>query len=213
MAKSIDMGGPITAGISTTATITQVIGTGGGSGNGGWPIQGAGLFNRVGNRISLKSLHLVGQLFPTTNSTTGVAEYLRILVVYDKMPNGAAPAIADILADQDETGTLTTSTWSNMNLNNRDRFKILMDDRIHVPNNSAGQEGDQFAAVIDYKGEYNINRFIRLQDLETMFKASSTGQLSDVSTGNLWLVTIGNVASSANGYQLRWNARIRYTDC
>ncbi|AYP28732.1 MAG: capsid protein [Circoviridae sp.] len=211
--KSCDVGGPQSRSLDsrTVVAVAQVLGAGG-AGAGGWPITGAGIFNRIGNRITLKSLHIVG-LLKQTGTATGLQEYIRIMVVYDKMPNGTVPVAGDILGDQDSTGAITTNSWSNMRIDNRDRFKILMDDRIGVVNNAATGLQSGEAMVIDYKGEININRFIKLNDMETMFKASTNGQLSDVAVGNLWLFCLGNIAAGSEGYSLVYNARLRYHDC
>lgn len=214
--KCIDHAGPGTAlTLNSTAQVTQVIGIGGGTPNGGWPLIGAGIFNRIGNRITLKSLHIVGQVALSANAGAGVNEYLRIMVVYDKMPNGTQPAYADIIADQDNLGVLVSSSWSNSRIDNRDRFKILMDDRVDIPSNSStsGVISGAQEAVLDYKNECNVNRFIRLNDMETMFKASVNGALGDVAVGNIWIVTVGNVVAGSEGFKFVFNSRIRYTDC
>lgn len=204
MLKAVDLAGPITVGISTTPTFTLLNAT----------QTGAGFFNRIGSRITLKSLHLVGQLL-AGGVGAGVAEYLRILIIYDKQANGAVPNIADILLDQNQTAaTTTTNSWSHLNIVNRDRFMVLMDNRVDVPINSAAATTENIAAVIDYNGEHNVNRFVRLNDLETMYKSSSAPTtIADISVGSLWLVTFGNIGVATAAYAFSFNSRLRYYDC
>lgn len=205
MLKSVDLAGPVTSQISNAANfiLTNAVQT------------GAGFFNRIGSRITLKSLHLVGQITPGTGSPTGVSEYLRIMVVYDKQANGATPNIADLLQDQNQTAaTVVTNAWSHLNMVNRDRFQILMDDRVEVPINTFTAEFNNISSIIDYTGEVNINRFIRLNDLETMFKSSSSPTTqADISVGALYVVTFGTLSAATSGFAFNFNARLRYWDC
>lgn len=213
MLKSVDMKGPFNQVLNSTGAV--------GGQNTNKPFNaiqaGTGFFNRIGNRITMKSLHLVGTLTTTANVTAGIVEYLRIMVVYDKQANGAAPAITDILLDTAQDATSVTNAWSSTNINNRDRFLILMDDRIDIPNNAATALTAEQQSIMPQGGdqqEVNINRFIKLNDLEAMYKASSSpAVIGDITVGALWLVTLGTAAAGAEGYQLTYNARLRYHDC
>lgn len=178
------------------------------------PQQGAAFYQRVGQKIEMKSVHLIGNIVPTGNGTGG-NEYLRVMVLYDHQPNGALPAIADILSSYNGAGNISSTSYDGLNLNNRDRFVILRDIRIHIPqNNSTAALGDGVASVIDYGGKYNINEFIKLKNLVAHFKSSTSGlnQIGDLATGALLLVTFGDTASGTAGYAFNWQARLRYKD-
>lgn len=204
--KSVDLKGqPVAQTISTTAGFHLLNG-----------IQaGTGFFNRVGNRVTNKSLHLVGQIVKNTNTPSGLSEYLRVMVVYDKQANGAQPAIADLLLDTADDATTTTNSWSGININNRDRFQVLMDNRVSVANDGATAEDETDAAIIDYTvNKVNVNRYMKLNDLETMYKSSTNpAAIGDVAVGALWLVTFGNLPALNSPYNFIFNARLRYYDC
>lgn len=178
---------------------------------------GSAFYNRIGNEIEMKSLHLVGQVIANGAASTGVNEYLRIMLIYDRQPNGAYPVLADILSNYDNNGTTSSSSYAMTNPNNKDRFQILMDDRLSISNNITTVATQQNTAyVIDYiKNEVNISRYVKLKGLMTRFKTStSPSVIGDISTGALYLVGIGNQAAGANGagYQFLFNSRLKYTD-
>ena len=80
--------------------------------------QGSDFTNRIGRKYTNVAVQLEGFLGPQDNSI-GTTK-CRVMLIYDSQPNGALPAIADVL----------TASTSNafMNLNNRDRFKVLCDE-------------------------------------------------------------------------------------
>jgi len=173
--------------------------------------EGSSFYNRVGRKVMMRSLQINGVINQTGNNGGGY-EYLRGMIVYDRQPNGAFPAIADLLQDVDLTGAATTNSFSGINMNNRDRFKVLADMRWSIPNDSNSSEVDLVAGILDYtKNEVNVNRFIPLFNLEAHYKASN-GNQTDLSTGNLFLVTFGSNASGSDAYQLAFHARLRYHD-
>jgi len=77
---------------------------------------------RIGRRTVMKSILFRFYLVPNISATNGaLGDVVRMMLVYDCQSNAAAPAVGDILAG----GAPTFD--SPMNLNNRDRFKILAD--------------------------------------------------------------------------------------
>nr|WAE42210.1 MAG: capsid protein [Cressdnaviricota sp.] len=175
---------------------------------------GSAFYNRIGNDIEMKSLHLIGQIAISGNVTGPTQEYIRIMIIYDRQPNGNYPAIADVLTNYDNAGTTTSNSYCHLNPNNADRFKILMDNRIDIPYNSGAADFNQAAEIFDYtKNEVNINRFIPLRGLLTKYKASSSpAVIGDQATGALLLFCLGSVASGAEGYNFKYTSRIRYRD-
>lgn len=176
--------------------------------------EGSSFYNRIGRRISMRSLHLKFTLAPSGNGA-GVGETLRFMVIYDRQPNGAAPAISDLLLDYDNTGATGTTVKSGMNMNNSDRFVMLRDKILQIPNNgaavalSAGQEAimDQF----EEKGDFNW--FVKLRGSEVHYKATSNpAVIGDIATGALYFVTYSNIAVATSGYNATYLARLRYSD-
>lgn len=173
--------------------------------------EGASFYNRVGRRTHMKSIHVTGELIETGNGA-GVAEYDRVMLVYDRQPNGNFPAISDILLDYGNDGTTFTTSYSKLNLNNVERFAILRDQRIQIAANS-GASTNVAGAITNYGQQANINWFVPLKDLETHYKSTTNpAAIGDIATGALYLVTFGDVAIGSAGYQFKYNARLRFTD-
>ena len=90
--------------------------------------QGSDFTNRIGRKYTNVAVQLEGYLGPQ-DSNVGTTK-CRIMLIYDAQPNGALPAITDVL----------TASTSNafMNLNNRDRFKVLCDENYTRSNQQHG---------------------------------------------------------------------------
>lgn len=155
---------------------------------------GTDFTNRIGRKVCWKSVLIQG--FTQPQDTT-VGETLgRIMLVYDTQPNGALPAITDVLLNNDPT--------SPMQLNNRDRFKIIWDKRVvnGVYNTTATMAvGDMTIREV---------RKYKKVNLDTIFDGI-TAAIADVQSGSIFLLTIGNNAA-ANGYNLRCTIRCRFVD-
>lgn len=81
--------------------------------------EGPGPSDRIGRRINLRSLLLRWKFdFPATTYGT-----VRLLVFYDRGNNG----VADTAANYQSALLATTDVMSTPNMNNRERFTILMD--------------------------------------------------------------------------------------
>lgn len=173
---------------------------------------GSGFYQRVGRKIEMKSLTIKGisaTLRTVVNESIG-----RILVIYDRQTNGALPAIADILQGTDQTGANVTSAYSGINLNYRDRFLILKDEKFYLPSLT------DTAGVITNLGLHdNTQQFpmfkchLKLKNLETMFRAdTSPAVIGDIATGGLYLVVMGSLTSASTGWSFFWESRLRYGD-
>lgn len=173
---------------------------------------GTSFMNRVGRRIELKNLTLSCSIDPIR--TIATQDYVRVLVVYDRQTNGANPAIADILQSTDQAGANTTTSWSGINLNNRDRFRIFVDERITLPSQTFTAGVITNPGWVDpVKTTFNIKRFVKLGREVTQYKADSApAVVADIATGGLFLVTIGQFASGGEGYQMEVETRLRYND-
>ena len=103
--------------ITTAGTVTLINGI----------ATGTDINNRVGRKVIMKSLVFNVNNFPvatTANALQGIM--LRHMIVYDSQPNsaGTVPAVTDILE--------TATTLSPLNLNNRDRFRVIYDKRSQI---------------------------------------------------------------------------------
>lgn len=175
--------------------------------------EGTSFNNRVGRRVSLKSLQISGTLDDNTGGTPiNDSLYVRMLVLYDRQNNGGTPALADILQDVDSAGTTTTDAYSGINMNNSDRFKVLMDNRVFIPNDQTSAAGTNLeqgiAGYLPSTGETNIKRFIKLGGLETHY-GTANANVAGCQTGAIWLVF---VAAGSNMLQANLRIRLRYFD-
>ena len=173
---------------------------------------GAGFYNRIGRRIEMKSLHLTGLIHSTGKQAD--QDYCRLLVVYDRQTNGALPAASDILKDYDQSGSSSTGVFSGINPDNRERFVILADYRLAMPGTSDTAPGISANHAVDpVAPTFNINRFIPLKNLQTQFQAEHNPALiGDISTGAMYLVTMGSFASTTEPWRFDAKWRLRYRD-
>lgn len=142
--------------------------------------QGAGGTQRIARKVNMVSLLVRASL------TTAATGNLRWMVVYDHAPQGALPAITDIL--------VVDSINSPQNLNNNDRFMIIHDELIN--SNSGG-------TVI------HVSKFFRKFNpgLQSVWTNAATGTIADVTTGAVYVCAVGTAAVTLNAY-----TRIRFTD-
>lgn len=149
---------------------------------------GTSASDRIGRKIIMKSIFL-RYAYQLQSTTTGGSP-LRILVVYDKQANGAAPAITDIL--------LTDNFSSNNNLSNRDRFVTLM---------------DHMTDVVSVGNNYSVQGTVsRALNLETVYNDLLTNGITAIASGSIYcfIAQTGGALTAAPALTGRF--RIRYTD-
>jgi len=191
--------------ISTTATFDLLNGI----------QEGASFYNRIGRRTHMKSVHVTGQITVSSNAGAAANDYLRVMLIYDRQPNGTFPAIADLLLDYGNDGTSFTTSYSKGNLNNVERFAILRDCRIPVGDANNSQAASTFGAqmIPGAPGANQINWFVPLKDLETHYKSTTNpAAVGDIATGGLYLVTYGSNVAATAAYGFTYNARLRFID-
>jgi len=93
--------------------------------------QGAGDNERVGQRVRWFNMTIRGtiQYFPTATSVQQ-PDLLRLLIIYDRQTNGAAPLWSDIIAN---ISSGTHGPYDPPNWYQRGRYKILRDWMIATP--------------------------------------------------------------------------------
>lgn len=178
------------------------------------PGQGADYNQRIGRKVTVKSLYIKWRAFPSyqtdpTLLTTGAPElHGRILVVHDAQPNGVLPAFTDII--QVETTTGFADTISFVNMNNRDRFRIIMDKMHQFPAYFLSGK----TLLGDGNGSTWVGKKFKRLNLEVIFNASSTNAIADISSGALYVCVLGSELVATAEYNLAFdiNTRIRYTD-
>lgn len=173
---------------------------------------GSTFCNRIGRKMEMKSIRLVGFISPIRAQT--LYDYVRILIVYDRQTNGALPAIGDILQSTDQAAANGTSAFSGINLNNRDRFVIIRDGRFSLPEVTGAVAPFLPGTFIDQvTPTQQIDWFCKIPQYLTQYKADSApAVIGDIATGSLLVVTLGVQAAAAEGYQLNLETRLRFND-
>lgn len=174
---------------------------------------GSTYVNRTGRRIEMKSIRITGQITPVPRTSTTQDDYVRVIIFYDRQTNGAVPLVADVLSTTDQAAANTTTSYSGANLNNRDRFQILMDYRCELPGYTNTAGAISTPGFQDQTKEFTIDRYIKLKGQITQFKAdSSPAVIGDIATGGLFLLTLGAVAAGSEGWQGVFEHRLRFHD-
>jgi len=154
-------------------------------------LQGSTVYQRIGIKVLMKNIRIRGTLLPSAATVIGC---VRVAVVYDRQPNGAAAAVGDIF--QDCTAGAATNFSSGVNMSNKNRFTILRDQIFNF---------DAAQSIV-----HAIDWFIPCR-LQAEYKASG-GTIGDITTGSVLLV-VGEVLGGAGtvGFA-NFRSRIRYED-
>ena len=171
------------------------------------PVTGADYNARIGRKITLKSLFIRGRIQLEVDATLAAVsvtgQQARCIVVYDLQPNGAAPAITDILNTADPA--------SHLNLNNRDRFRVIADKEYTFDPYSSVTTANQ-AQLCFGRTIYNMKLYKRL-NLDMIFNAVNGGTVADIASGALYMVWLGSAPSASNGdVNAIVSTRVRYAD-
>lgn len=173
--------------------------------------RGTDSYQRVARRVKLVRVNVRGHIQNYQAGAAPGADYLRAFLVYDRESNGATPALSDILQDTTSAGATSTSAYSQVNINNADRFAIVKEwlwGTIHQSNVGGGSTGvDTLPTLSEVPFKYS-----KKLDLDTRFNSGNAGTSADITTGALYLVTCG-IQSAANAqYALNIDCRVRFVD-
>lgn len=172
---------------------------------------GSSFFNRIGRKVALKNIYLNGFIASVSSPAASLAqEYLRIIVVYDAQTNGATPVWSDVVQATTQNNATSSLTLDGFNLNNRDRFKILIDKRFTMPATTAAGAPSDGGVPAPTMCEAQVQEFRKLNNIETQYKAdSSPAVIGDVATGGIFILSQGTTGGQ---WDFNWTARVRYTD-
>ena len=184
------------------------------------PVNGAAFYNRIGTRTRAMSLQITGAIRPTyTNPAAKLAGLGRIMIIYDRQPNGSLPnAGSDVIADFPYNGVPVTNAMSGLNMNNRDRFLVLRDRKVKLPaigiNGAAPASSPNEFIDCAQDGGFVFKEYIKLKGLESHYKASS-GNVGDIATGS-FIILCSSTADAAVGTDAAWEfgycARLKFYD-
>lgn len=143
---------------------------------------------RIGRQVTLKSVEVHGWNYST--ASTGTDQGHRVLVVYDKQTNGAAPAITDILE--------TVHPIDQREESKRTRFIVLMDKAFSLSRDGVA-------------GDSAMWKFYKKIDLPEEFRGTAAA-VTSISMGGLYVITLGDQAAGSSAGSCKWSATVRYTD-
>lgn len=155
--------------------------------------QGTSVNQRVGKKIQLKSVQFRGQWTAGTATATCDAA---VLLVYDKRPTGALPAITDVLV------SVNSQAFNNDVF--AGRFRILR----RWDTNFVGNTTTLTTDTVVQSGDY----FVKLNNLPVVFRAAGTGAIGDVEEGALYLISVGNTATGTTSAIWSSAQRVRFLD-
>ena len=167
-------------------------------------VNGAELYQRVGRKVYNRSLHFRGAIQPNGAS---METHARVIIYYDSSSNKAFPAIADFL--KDANAAAATTHLSEINLDNRSRFQIIRDYQVLLGEASA-LAGTVEIIPDPIKNSLNVDFFIKLRGLETIYNVTNGGTIADITTGSINVVFLGDANCAT--YSMTWHSRLRYYD-
>jgi len=146
---------------------------------------------RVGRQIAIKSLHIRSLHYVTTG--TGVDQVQRMILFQDMQSNGVAPVWTDLLVGD---------VYSNPNLANRNRFRIIRDKTFYLNATAEPNSGHLNNLHIKFPG----------RGLITTYNAGNGGAVADIATNALYLYFVSNIGAGATAGGVIGSARLRYQD-
>lgn len=172
-------------------------------------VQGTDNFNRVGRKINMKSVHVRGVIFPKDPTISIPRDHLRLLLVYDKQTNALLPSGNDVLMDSNAVAG--TSSFSHVNLANRERFVILRDTLVNVPQYDA--------TSLDSRNDFpnldpalHIDWYVSLKGKDSIYNQLNNGNIGDIQTGALFLLCYNYIGASTDLWSCFYTSRLRYYD-
>ncbi len=152
---------------------------------------------RDGRHCTIRSIWLKLHMFvvPQTGVTTATThDTIRLMVIQDKQCNGAVPTVTIVLED---------AKWDSfMNLENRNRFRILYDKYTSFNPVAASGDGttqDTFFAA----KHFNIYKKVNIP----LHFSGTTGAVTECRSNNLFLLAISENALG----QINGTIRLRFT--
>lgn len=147
--------------------------------------RGSAEFQRLGNKATMVNLRIYGPLhywFSQTAAGTVVSNAFRMVVVWDKTPNGVVPKFDEIFGQTSTNGTESTEIWDPKKFDNTNRFQILRDKTVacnpQYPPQATPALGSQ---------TYLFDEFIPLGKRVTQYQGSDATAAS-ISSGGLYVI-------------------------
>lgn len=161
--------------------------------------------NRDGRQVKITSVFLRGAFTPA--QTPWLNNHCRIILFLDKQHNSTTvttAAMLPLLLDSSDAGGITS--YTNLNLSNRNRFQILKE----IEFTGAGGATN---AVNNYSGSPTVRgfkKYLKL-DIPVTYSGSAGADTSTIANNVLYMLTIGSVATGS-GHLAITAIRTRFVD-
>ena len=151
---------------------------------------------RIGRSIKLISLQVHGYASPQDDTTDYT--YCRYIIVHDRQPQGALPAVADILASD--------TPYSFTKWDNKNRFAVLRDAAFAIGKVDTTATQSFAGGVLLYP----LDIFVPLNNIEMKFSATA-GAIANVVQGAIYMICMSTGAANAS-VQFKLATRIRFSE-
>lgn len=173
------------------------------------PVLGTDYTNRVGRKTMQRSIGIKGRIQTEASNglpanTSVAAQQARMIIFMDMQPNGAAPAVGDLLNSADPA--------SQLNLNNRDRFRIIRDKMYSFGPYYTVSTATQAQGFVGGNQVATIKLYKKCK-IETIFNGTNGGTIADITSGAVYMFWIGSAAAGTNSdCNAVVSTRVRYED-
>lgn len=160
--------------------------------------QGNGPSQRVGDKVVVKSVSVKINIQQDDAQDITDEGQVRMMLVYDKSPNGTAPGVADVIANLNSDGSYATAFNSGIKMSNKKRF-VMLRDKIY----NLGISGPGTRAV----------KFFVKKRMETIYSGTADPPaIAQVISGAIYLFIFCSGGYTHNPTLHDVNCRIRYYD-
>lgn len=174
-------------------------------------IEGSGVENRIGRKITCKSIRIRGTATCAVipDGTTGQMKgnLLRMVLIWDKTPGGnGIPNFNTVFRRQDVNGTTANGYLDPVNVDQMQRFQVLRDVCIEMNPTTTGSGG----TTNDWVGIFKFDEYVKL-GRTTEFMANA-GAAADIASGGLFLYFRADSAAAGNQISIENDsfARLRF---
>lgn len=158
---------------------------------------GDGISSRDGRKIRIKSVE--ARVYIGGNSSYTQQSLVRMILFWDKYPNGSATTIDKIL---EMTDTAFAIPYAPIDLDNRKRFVILKDK--------------QFSLTPAPNGTYTTRKLVHFKkikvDKDTVFNNGTAATVADIMSGALYMYVFSDNSNATYPDTHLVTARVRFTD-
>lgn len=183
--------------------------------------EGTSKYNRIGDRIKMKSIQIMGKWVPRPTLPIPATEtriYGRLAIIYDRYPKGNFPTENEIFQCYSETGTpiMGTMPWSPPNPVYSDRFIIVRDCKFNFTTNDPSTSNTMALFMMNnntVEGN-DCSLYKKLNGLETQYLSTANPILvSNIGTGTLIFMVWSNQSAPGDAAgSFEWSWRMRFYD-